>query len=352
MMTESLWPIFILNIGINSFLSFFTLCLLILCSLKLLRIHNPRLQALCLLLPFLKLIADLGSYQFWNWALAQGINPLNSPEGTRNIDAGIVFPPTSNHSPFSIILHLNQGETFSAADMLSLYFGPTWTFSLACLLITGTVGSLGIATYRYLNSHQWLKKLKSNSILYTEPFLDSFLQTMILRHRIPIYLTNVSHSPFITKQNGVTIFIPHSLFEQLSKGEFEAIIAHEIAHFLHGDLLINNLIFWIAHLFWWIPTQFYKKRLELAQEYACDRLNGLKIQSDYLTEALYKTSIWLKRRSLFPLAQSYAASHHVVKRLNHLLLPKTHESHLTKWTKITLLLCWIALLAFSKLWTF
>jgi beta-lactamase regulating signal transducer with metallopeptidase domain len=271
-MISSLWSIFIINIGINSLLSFLTLELLVLLALTTLYIRNPRLRACCLLLPFVKLIADLGSYQFSNWALAQELNPFMSAEGTRMLSAGIWYAPLVHYPLCYIHFYLQDGQTFTLADLLCLYIGPTWTLVCAIGLLIGTLASLGYAIWQCHLSRQWLHKIESTSTLYTCPLQDSFLQASIQSKEVSIFLTASSHPPFIAKQRQPAIFIPCTLFNQLSSQEFEAIIAHEMAHLRHGDLICNSALFWTCHLFWWIPTRYFKKQLELAQEYACDRL--------------------------------------------------------------------------------
>lgn len=349
-MISSLWAIFILNIGINSFLSFFTLGCLILLALKILRIENPRLYALALLLPFIKIVVDLFSYQFSDWALAQGINPMTCPEGSRTLNVGLIAS-LFEYPLCAIKFHLEEGLTFSLADLLSLKMGESWTIVCAIGLILGTFGSLGNALHNYLMTFQWIQHLKSHSTLYLHRFHDPLLQATIQHKQVSIYLTQASHSPFISSQRKPTIFISRFLFDQLLPHEFEAVVAHEMAHHRHGDLMINLLLFWICNFFWWIPSHFFKTKLELAQEYACDRLPNSPSLRLHLAEALYKASLWLQTPSPL-LAQPFAASHHATKRLKALLSPHKNELRGLKWMKIMLLFSIVFLLALGKFWIF
>ncbi len=352
MMEFSLWPIFIVNVGVNSLLSFFTLSFLTYFALKLLRIQNGRLQALCLLIPFMKLITDLGSYEFSNWALAQQLNPLTSPEGTRMLSLNFwLFP--FQYPLSSIDLHLSHGQTFTLADLLCLKIGCQWTLICALGLIAGTLWFLGQAIWQYRLSSQWLNKLCSISTPYSYPLQDSLLQSRIQHKKVAIYLTPIPHSPFIIGQRRPAIFISRALFDKLIPQEFEAIIAHELAHLMHGDLIVNAVLFGICHLFWWIPTRYFKTRLEFAQEYACDRLPGTSLNHLHLAEALYKAADWLHTASLPTFARSFATSHHAVKRLQALiLLSNQRESSILKWIKIFLLMSWVLTLSFGKFWIF
>jgi Zn-dependent protease with chaperone function len=350
MIEYSLWPIFIVNIGMNSLLSFFTLTLLIFGALKILRIKSHRLQAFCLMIPFIKLILDLGCYQFSNWALAHQINPLMSPENTRTLS--MMLSLSSSFYPLcSIYFHLQQGQTFTLADLLCLHIGSQWTMICALGLCAGSLWFIGKAIWQSYLSHHWLRQLRSSSILYFPPLQNSLLQSKVQNKKVTIYLTQTSHSPFIVGLYHPSIFIPQMLFDQLTPEEFEAIIAHEIAHLQHGDLWINVALFWICHFFWWIPTKYFKTRLEIAQEYACDRINDTQIHRLHLAEALYKAAHWLHTSPL-AFTQSFATSHHVVKRTQALLVEPTQESKIFQWIKLFFLMSWIITLFFGKFWTF
>jgi Zn-dependent protease with chaperone function len=345
MMTPSLWSIFVVNVVINSFLAFLTISLLIVLSLNLLRIKSARLQAFCLCLPFVKLLFDLASYQFSNWALAQQLNPLISPEGTRFLSISVFFP-FLKFPLCSIQLHLQEGQAFTIADIFCLKAGCSWTFWSALLMLGGAV-------WKYRISCQWLHKMKNSSQLCIQTIKDPFLHSFIQRKRVAIYLTEILHAPCIISQHQPSIFLSHTFFNQLTSQEFEAIIAHEIAHLRHGDLILNAFLFWISHFFWWIPTSYITRKLELAQEYACDRLLHTSLHQHNLAEALYKAARWLHSAQIPALAYPMATSHHIVTRINVILkLPTESKSKMIEMMKsFFLLLCMITLML-GKLWTF
>lgn len=350
-MTVSLWSIFVVNIGINSLLSFFTLSLLICIFLRLLHIRNARVQASCLLIPFIKLIIDLASYQFSHWALAQQLNPLTCPEGTRLLNVSII--PFLTYPLCSIDFHLQQGQTFTVADLLCLTMGPEWTLSCALMLIGGMMVFLGRAFWQYRLSRQWLKKLQHSSQLYQPLIQDSFLRSQIECKRVSLYLSDIPHSPCIVGLYRPSIFLPRTLVDQLTTQELESILAHEMAHLRQGDLLVNAYLFWISPFFWWILTRYFKRKLELAQECACDRLLHTNIPHESLAQALYKTARWLRSSQLSSLPQPAATFHHAVERLQILLLlPKSPEPQMLKGIKLILLSIGMIVLLFGKFWTF
>ena len=352
-MEHGLWPIFVVNLGINSFLSFFTLSLLTILSLKLFRIKNTRLQAFCLLIPFMKLIIDLGGYQFSNWALAQNLNPLTAPEGSRMISATCMLPSVLHLPLFSIDCHLLEGQTFTLADLLCLSMGPYWTFGCAVSLIAGSFWFIARGFFRYRRSRIWHRKMLVLSETYSHSFQDSLLQVRMQRKKVGLYLSSICHAPCIVGHRHPSIFIPRALFETLTLQEFEAIIAHELSHLEQGDLMINAFLFWISHLFWWIPSGSIKRKLELAQEMSCDRLLQTNLDRTHLAEALYKASLWIHSAKLPAFARPFASPHQIVKRLKVLTAkPVKTESLVVKVLKVVLLMCWMSALVFGKFWIF
>lgn len=352
-MEHTLWPIFIVNIGINSLLSFFTLSLLIFFCLKLLRINNARVQAFILLIPFIKLVLDISCYQFSNWALAHNLNPLTAPEGSRMLSATFMLPPFLHLPLCSIDCHLQEGQTFTFADLFCLTIGPRWTFGCAVGIIGGCVWFMARGFLHYRRSHIWFRKMLILSESYARPFQDPLLQKRVLHKKVVIYLSDWHHAPCICGHRNPAIFVPRALFEKLTVLEFEAIIAHEIAHLEQGDLLVNACLFWISHLFWWIPSGYVKRKLELAQEMACDRLLHTNLDRVHLAEALYKASLWLHSAKLPAFARPLTTPHQIVQRLQVLIgQPRKTETALLKGIKFVLLFCWTTVLVFGKFWTF
>lgn len=352
MIEHSLWSIFVINIVVNSFLSFVTLSGIILFSLFIFRIRNPRLQALCILIPFIKLIFDLSGYEFTNWALAQHVNPLLAPENSRRFTASLIFPPF--HFPFcSVHFQMMDGHTFTLADLLSLTIGSQLSLILALFFIVGCCWYTSKAVHKYRKGKKWFRHMLILSERYSHSFQDKLLQVRLESKKGSLYLSNTLHAPCIYGQRDPSIFIPKALFEQLTVVEFEAIIAHEISHLEQGDLIVNSCLLWISHLFWWVPCGLVLKKLELVQEMACDRLVRTKIDKVHLADALVKASHWIHSPQLPTLARPFVARCQVVKRLQAILITsEKQESRLFKGVKYALLFVWITILFFGKFWTF
>jgi ABC-type Fe3+-siderophore transport system permease subunit len=66
------------------------------------------------------------------------------------------------------------------------------------------------------------------------------------------------------------ILFPRQLLLKLSQEEFETVVAHELEHLQWKDPILKLISSITCSLFWWIPTQWWLKRLEADQEKASD----------------------------------------------------------------------------------
>jgi hypothetical protein len=114
---------FLLNVFINSLLSFFTVVFLIEGIVFLFRIPQGRMAATLRMVPIFKLPFDLCLYDFSRWSYVQGINPLNSEEGTRSFSIMIGWISEVTHW-FYLPIHTHIQMTlpgdlsFTVADIL------------------------------------------------------------------------------------------------------------------------------------------------------------------------------------------------------------------------------------------
>lgn len=67
------------------------------------------------------------------------------------------------------------------------------------------------------------------------------------------------------------IVCPDRLWEQLSEGQREAFLAHEVAHFMRRDHWLRWLEWFVTAVYWWFPLVYVARRqLERHEEAACD----------------------------------------------------------------------------------
>lgn len=294
MMTQDLFWIYGFNIFINSLLGFLTVTALVLLIIFAFRIKQTRLKAALLCLPVFKIIFDLFLYDFSNWALQSGINPIELPEGSRILSALLYY----SSSPYSIVplkfgiqmFEKIKRQTFTFADLMALYMGFSWV-----KVVVVFVGCMSL--FRCV---VWLQKLTSSAkwisyIVDTSQPCERFIYNHFLLYSIQENKVQIRHSTAINVPMAIGIFkkriiFPEELVAKLTQGEYEAIIAHELDHLHWKDCLVRLMSNFFCTLFWWIPSKWWLGRLEKAQEHSCDyKIGRYNISPSDLASAILKS---------------------------------------------------------------
>lgn len=293
MTPELLWT-YMLNIIINSVLSFYTITLVVLLLILLLRIKNRRAIALLLCAPTVKLLLDPFLYQFSSWALLHQLNPITAEEGSRMISvmvgyvtsfADLVLPTTG------IQLMLHSGETFSLADLAALSIGPAIVQAIVVCTCIISIGLFGKMLYQYHRSIGRISNLKRKAVPCMRPLHNLYLAQKIVQSHIRILLTDATTIPCACGFWNKCIVFPTALVEELTQVEFEAIIAHELNHLQWQDGMCRVVWQFASALFWWVPKKWLLDRVEFAQEQACDvAVNAFQISRLDLASALVKSA--------------------------------------------------------------
>src|SRR5690349_10881624 len=146
-MEEQLYWTYAFNIIVNSALSFFTTIFLIELFMFLFRIKHSRMKAICRALPFFKICLDLCLYHFSNWALLHGGNPILADTGTRQLS--VMLNPLTG-----IQLSMQDGKTFSIADVIALSIDPFWVRVIVFIAGMGSVIAIALRWIQVLREKQ------------------------------------------------------------------------------------------------------------------------------------------------------------------------------------------------------
>jgi beta-lactamase regulating signal transducer with metallopeptidase domain len=236
---------FILNIFLNSFLAFFTVVFLIEIVIFLYRIRQGRVAATLRMIPNIKLPLDLCLYDFSRWSYTRGINPLNSEEGTRTLSVicGWISQETDWHFlPINsgIQLTVPGGLTFTIADLIGYSISPIILKVFAVLMISFTLGFVIRKSFLYHYSLETLKFLAKNSQPLCKKMRNQVLSSCIRKHRVKILTSpTLTGSPFVAGLISSIVYIPGYLSKNLSREEYEAVLAHEIEHVRYKDGLVR-----------------------------------------------------------------------------------------------------------------
>jgi beta-lactamase regulating signal transducer with metallopeptidase domain len=341
-MESQLYWIYAFNIVVNSTLAFFTSILLIEFFVCLFRVKHPRIKVFCRILPFFKICLDLCLYHVSKWALLHGVNPILAEKGTRQLSLLL--------NPFTgIQFSMKNGKTFSVADVIALIVDPIWIQEVVCIAGFGSIVASLLYLKRIPHERRQIAMMIAQAASVPVKDLHPSLISWIKQKQITIVTSDAISSPCIVEK---AILFPVQLFQELSEKEIEAIIAHEMAHFGWKDCIIRIACSLIASVFWWIPTKWWQKRLEDAQEQASDTIiHRFGISGTVLAGAILKTAREAKVIKA-QLAFSFVGGKSPLKKRMELLLRE--PSRFSRWKIVQyglLALAWLSIL-FGTLWIF
>lgn len=180
----------------------------------------------------------------------QAIDPLNLTGITSDINS-------NNLSPFSIVVNwVNQ----------NLYF-----FTLSWML-----GFL-IYSFRLFGGIIYLNKLKKTAIPIQDIKINRVFKTLLRNSQttksVRIYLSNKVLSPITFGVYQASILLPLAHINKLSIEDTEIILAHELAHVIRNDFLVNIAVNLVGTMFYFHPAMWWlKASIDIEREKATDLL--------------------------------------------------------------------------------
>ncbi len=235
---------------------------------------------LCRVLPQLS-----PSVRCWLWRLAYtklllsliGLTPFSLPllpmtDTTPTTAAGATQMTLS--APPSVQQSDSRPEPVSAAGPFETHLSPQfldWGSLLACVWLIGVM-LVGIRIVYDWHSGRRLRR--SGTILDDATLISAYhrLCTQLGIATPPrLIVTEAVMSPALLGLFHPAILLPRPLLESYSQREYELILAHELAHVKHHDLLWRCLPACAHLLFFFHPLVWLAQReYRLAQEIACD----------------------------------------------------------------------------------
>jgi beta-lactamase regulating signal transducer with metallopeptidase domain len=340
---------FILNVFINSFLAFFTVIFLVEMVIFLFRVRQGRLAAILRMIPILKLPLDLCLYDFSSWAYTQGINPLNCEEGTRSISLMLGWMSSIGDWFFlpltsGIQLTVPGNLTFTVADVVGHVIKPHFLKIFAIGFVFVSIVCVIKKVIRCRRSLRELRSLVNSSQPANRKVRNSTLTSYFKKYRSQVVTSSVlTGSPFVAGLTTPIVYLPTTLSTDLSRKEYEAVLAHEIEHIRHKDSWVRLILDCIGSIFWWVPTRWLHRRIEEGQEIGCDLkcarygVNPLDLASAMCKSAKYAIN------TPDQILVHHLTKHTVHKRMNFLLQPVS-----IRFRKIRFILSFLAAgIAFS-----
>lgn len=306
----------ILHIILNTLFVFLMLTLLIEFSLYAFRVKHPRLRCLCRSLPMIKLPFDLVTYGMLGYmdTFFINLNPFSCKVYVQKLILSVM--PDQIRSEFGPI------ETVILPEYIGMQIPALWLAAclsafmfLSCFLILRKVMHI-------YASRKLIRRIFLSSSVCQRGVSNPNLQNELSQSNIVILMSSELQVPLAAYRH--YILVPKHLSEEFSQEEFDAVIAHEYSHLSWKDPLLKIAFSTICTLFWWIPTIWWLKKLEIDQENACDsRINKYGIRPVSLASAILKV-IQLAKRPKFtydltPTCSLYSSKSDHVKRVESLL---------------------------------
>lgn len=290
MAEDYVWA-FTFNVVINSALSFLTLTLVCLGLIFLFRIKRPRMIAVFLCLPVIKMAVDPWLYDFSKWALLHQVNPLTAEEGTRAISVTLCLPTASGILPLTtgVQLFVNDGMTFTLADFIIHSLDPVLIKIVAAIAGGLSMIFFGLWMASLVRARTTLKNIVEGSRPCRRDIVNGLLLRKFRRTKAVILVSSDIAMPCAFGVFRKAICLPSAIMESLTQKEFEAIIAHEMNHLEWHDGSVRVILRGISLLFWWIPSGWLLKKIAHYQELACDDMVGrFDISPSDLASAILK----------------------------------------------------------------
>lgn len=249
-------PFFLLSVLIGPFFAFFVWVFLVKIFIRIFSIKNFRLKATLKLIPFGSLILN---YYAKTYSVAYWLNPLSCASCIQKFSLDYLYPHVKEHLlQYKICLIQYLGKSYEHI----FFHGLLVTIKLISILL------LSIEILRTCYSLFVLKRIIRTSVTCHRSLNNPKLTEVLEKHGIRILVNQDIEVPFASYNK--TIVIPQHIVTVFPQEEFEAVIAHEYEHIRCYDPLVRLLYLCTAAVFWWIPTNFWKKQIKQDQEMACD----------------------------------------------------------------------------------
>lgn len=173
-----------------------------------------------------------------------------------------------------------------AAFAAPITLPPAWAKYLLIAWLVGVSVSLTKLAAGLWRVHQLRREAVELGLNSLDAIITHRLRESGTGRRIRIYTSNAISSPAAIGFFRPAIVLPESLVSQLSAGELDIILLHELAHLRRWDDWTNLAQKFVKALFFFHPAVWWiDNRLSLEREMACDEI----VVAEALTPKAYAT---------------------------------------------------------------
>ncbi|MBK9255190.1 MAG: M56 family metallopeptidase [Saprospiraceae bacterium] len=214
------------------------------------------------------------------------------------------------------------------------------------------ITGLAVFFFRMLLSASYLHYISRKSQVISNGSLENVMSDLLNKMKISpgirIGESDYINTPIITGIIKPVILFPIGLINHLNPDETQAIIAHELAHFIRKDIIYNYVLSLVETIFYYHPAIWWISSIAKAErENCCDDMaityTGNRIQyartliklQDYNGSPAYSLALKFNNSSLFS---------NRIKRI----LEMTHNRNYLNGKLLTITLLMVSIVLFSK----
>lgn len=186
-----------------------------------------------------------------------------------------------------------------------------------------------LLSLRLLGQWTLLQRYRHTAVRPVDPAWQRRLHQLSIRLRLPravrLYESAVADVPAVVGWLRPVILIPVSALTQLTPGQVEALLAHELAHIRRHDYVVNLLQSAVETLFFYHPAVWWVGRcMRQEREHCCDDV-AVELCGDPVTYARALADLEQLRLHMPALAMA-ANGGSLLHRIQRLVLPRPNRT--------------------------
>lgn len=256
------------------------------------------------------------------------------------------FPETEPLETKALSEIQNTEEKSSLIDQFKSYFSSHFP-----LIITLWFIGIIVLTLRFLGGMAYAQRLKRYKVVDITPLwqekLTSISQKIGLHQKVRLLESSMVAVPMVIGYLKPVILIPIGAISGLSASQVESILAHELAHILRRDYLVNiiqtviEILFFYHPAVWWISARVREER-----ENCCDDI-AVQVNENILVYAKALTTLGELQVNTPAFAMAATGNNGILfKRIKRILMKPTQNPTFSEGF-ITACALFICLFAFT-----
>jgi beta-lactamase regulating signal transducer with metallopeptidase domain len=216
----------------------------------------------------------------WCLVLAQSLLifqfPIAIPWKSETSTASALGETNVTHGPsvstYVAAAYQENSTGSRAAEISQRTFLTYWPSIVFAVWSAGVLAVLGRWGMRYVWFVRNLPTRKCENESWNQEW-DAVQAERRFASRIPLYVSDRAGPMLCRWPDGQRVVVPKALWSRLPREQRQAILCHELAHFVRNDLLKTLIANLVAAVHWFNPLAWFAvRRFEDSIEWTCDRI--------------------------------------------------------------------------------